>query len=305
MDISKFTKTVGETAAAEDVSTLDLLDSMLDLENVRIELASMVASYDTVMEIKESIAGREIGDAFIAYAGESLAPFAPAFVEGNSEEAVAQMEEGLKEAGAKVKKMLTTLVEKIRAFFKKIFAFFSKKKKGKGGSSSDSGSAIEHINDLVEKVNKAKSSKLEWDKPEEVIDLKYIDSKAIRDIRKVLDKSFKIANKAVRMLGNKQYDDVSNLKVPETLVAAEATSANMTPNVYLAQCSKILANADIIKDIKETDGILAQLKVGDDTPNDAAVKVSKITGVMSSNARLYVSMLLCLEKALKKAKVAE
>lgn len=130
MDITSLTKTLDEiaTPATSEIEVFEALYTVTQLFN---ELEDLFDSYGKVEEIKDAIAGREIGKTFIEYAGEAIGTFAPAFVEGNSALAVEQMEEGMKEVGKKIIDIIKHIIEKIKAFFKRIYNFLLRKNKSK------------------------------------------------------------------------------------------------------------------------------------------------------------------------------
>lgn len=137
MNIDKLVKTISDDREVFPTE-LDVFDSLYATHTIALELDDLITSHDKVEEIKKAITGREIGDAFIVYAGDAIKPFAPAFVEGDSEKAIVQMEEGLKEVGRKIVDYLKKLIERIKAFFKKIIDFIrGKKKKQKAKNSKE------------------------------------------------------------------------------------------------------------------------------------------------------------------------
>lgn len=134
----------------DEVCALDMVDAILELDAVLAETDDIFRSVSTVEDIKSAITGREIDAALLAYAGESIGLIAPAFTEGDSEAAVQQMEEGLKDFGASVMKLIRKIMEAIKNFFKKLLPFIS----GTG----------EKIDILTTKL--AKADKVEWKKDE-------------------------------------------------------------------------------------------------------------------------------------------
>ena len=143
-----------EPKVQDDEMAFGIVEAVFTLDGVLAESEDILRSVATVEEIKESITGREIGSSMLAYAGESIGQIAPSFVEGNSEEAVEQMEETLKDFGAKIMKLIKKILSAIGNFFKKLLPFL----RGTG----------EKIDLLTTKLS---GSKVEWKKKEGVINV--------------------------------------------------------------------------------------------------------------------------------------
>ena len=105
----------------------DLVDALMAFNDTIVEIEDISRSIETVTEIKDAIDGREIDGAMLAYAGESIGQIAPAFIAGDSDEAVQQMEEGLKKATSAIGSIIKKIFTSISNFFKKVIGFFKKK----------------------------------------------------------------------------------------------------------------------------------------------------------------------------------
>lgn len=158
-------------SADTEVAEFDIVDAVLTLDSVLEETGELIASANTVADVQAAVSGHEIGSAFLAYAGESIGQLAPAFVEGNSDEAVEQMEEGLKEFGKSVMKLIRKIMEAIGNFFKKILPFLR--------------SSGEKIDLLTTKLGKA--DKLEWKKDDGTIKTYADVTKAVAAVEKLCD----------------------------------------------------------------------------------------------------------------------
>ena len=144
INLKAFNNTVCSTDA-ENMSDYDMVTATLELNDIIAEVKELTESADTVAQIKAAITGREIDEGLLAYAGESIGQLAPAFVAGDSDDAVEQMEEGLKEFGKKVVDLVKRMVAAIVKFFKKIFPFLKK--------------ADEAMDDFIKKFD---GQKVEW-----------------------------------------------------------------------------------------------------------------------------------------------
>ena len=112
----------------DDTVLDDVFILLSEFNDVIYELDTTIDSYETVMEIKDSIAEHGIDETMLAYAGEAIGTFAPAFVEGDTTLAVQQMEEGLKAALGKMRDYIVALFRKLRALTIRIIGYFAKRK---------------------------------------------------------------------------------------------------------------------------------------------------------------------------------
>ena len=280
-NLNKFTTTIQDIPAVTSMS--DLYCTMAQVGYFCAEGYDLLLQYNTVAGIKESIKNNSIGTSFITYAGESLVPFAPAFVEGNSAKAVEQMEEGLKAVGKKIKAFLVKLIEKIKAFFSKIINHF--KKSGKAEKTMQT--LRDRVDETVDKID-AGGLQDEWVRSDVTLYL-FTDGKSGVEQMLAL---YEACENAIQYVKKGQYEKIGDIKPDSYHVAiATPTTMELTPTEYYGKLDVILKEPKLLAGIEGVYKKLKNLKIADDMPSDEATIISELLVKTNKAVSGYLSII--------------
>ena len=231
-------------AEEKEGSMFDLVEAVLTMDSVLAETGELITSAETVEEIKESITGREIDGAILAYAGESIGQIAPSFVTGDSDEAVEQMEEGLKEFGKSVMDLIKKIFAAIGNFFKKILPFLR--------------GTEEKIDGLLKKFE---GKKVSWKKDEGEITV-YENIKDLKinidTVLKILEDVLEVVSKGEEIKGPDAFKEWPIMRVigDESGQYSKETIEKITKKTTVKKSEKsadsVVADAKLVKDLSET-----------------------------------------------------
>ena len=245
---------------------LDILSASIEISDTVYELTELIESYSTVNDIKGVIGSNNIGDAFIAYVGNSFEIIAPSFTTGNTDAILKEMDESLRNASNTIVKYIKKFIQKIIDFFKKIIALFTKSR---------------DFRVVLKKMAKSKK-KLKW-----VADLNLKDIYVFENVEMLQNRTSEFLDaidKLVYLLVSQEYEQVMYISIPDVVTATTLANNKMDPTTYAETTLQLLESKlddTLLKNVSKLDKIIHK-SISGNIPTSVVSTLTKLTSALQN-----------------------